>query len=238
MARHLLVLLAIVAAAGLTGCKKSAPPAGPSAPAPAPRTWTPEEIAGDPEGYLMDQDRSIVRQIDERNVRLGKLAQRRDEIAARRKALVDNMRDIENVRKRMERALEVAQDEDRWPVQMGGRTFTREKAQAIIKSCQAYVEDRGPLAREYDSALDRLSQMEALMRQELGSLDRLRQRLALDIERVRLNRGMAELGEIRKTETELASFSRQLGQMDEDVLKAAAAADKPPPQMDVENLLK
>jgi hypothetical protein len=233
----------IIVAAGLLwtllsagGCDRNKPP--PPPPPAKEKAWTPEEIAADSEGYLLAQDKQIERHIVERNSRLEKLRQRRAEIAKRQEAMATNLDEIDNVGKRMAKAIEKSDDEDRLPIQMGGRSFSREKAAAIVKSCQTYVEDRKPLSSEYDSALAKLDQMDGLMKKELEDLGRLRERLALDTERVRLNKGMGELGDLQKTANELAQFSKQLGQMDENVLQAAAAAPKEPPKMDVETLLK
>jgi len=233
----------IIVAAGLLwtllsagGCDKNKPP--PPPPPAKEKAWTSEEIAADPEGYLLAQDKQVEKHIAERNSRLEKLRQRRAEIAKRQAAMATNLEEIDNVRKRMEAAIRKSEDEDRLPIQMGGRTFSAEKAAAIVKSCQTYVDDRKPLSSEYDSALGKLDQMEGLMKREIEDLGRLRERLALDTERVRLNKGMGELGDLQKTANELAQFSKQLGQMDENVLQAAAAAPKEPPKMDVETLLK
>jgi len=77
------------------------------------------------------------------------------------------------------------------------------------------------------------------MIRESQDLARLRERIALDIERIRLNQGIAELGELRKAETELASFSKMLGAMDENVLDTATvAAREEPVRIDVEKLLQ
>ena len=54
------------------GCRPQTPPAPPG-----PRTWTSEQIAADPVGYLEDQDRQVERQIEERRNRLEQVSQRR-----------------------------------------------------------------------------------------------------------------------------------------------------------------
>lgn len=234
-----IILLAggLAIAGACAGCRKSAPPPPPPKPV-VEKNWTPEEIAADAEGYLVDQDRQVARHIDQRNSRLASLTARRADISKKSEALQENMQAIQNVNNRMGRALRQAEDEDRWPVQMGGRTFTRERAAAILKSCQTYLDDRKPLAAEYDAAVAKLDQMDTLMKKEIQDLGRLREQLAISLERVRLNKGLAEMGDLRKTQTELASFAKQLGQMDENVLDTAAAAQKEPPKMDVETLLK
>lgn len=233
------VLVVVLIGMTFAGCqKKASPPAPPGTTPPVKeKAWTPEEIAADPEGYLIDQDKQVARHISERNNRLVRLAERRKETGKKREALAENCTEIENVRNRLERAMRQAEDEDRWPVQMGGRAFTRDKAREIIASCRQYVDDRKPLSEQYDAAMAKLDQMDSLMRKQIQDLERLRERLALDLERVRLNKNMAELGELQKTQVELASFSTQLGAMDENILDTAAAAQKEMPKVDVEKML-
>ncbi len=215
------------------GCK----PQAPSAP-PAPRSWTSDQIAADPVGYLEDQDRQVELQIQERRNRLEQVSLRRAQIAEKRQRLAENMSQIRNVHDRLAAAVRRADDEDRWPARMGGRSFTREKARAILTATEQYLQDREPLARAYDETLDKLARMESQMMRESQDLARLRERIALDIERIRLNQGIAELGELRKAETELASFSKMLGAMDENVLDTATvAAREEPVPIDVEKLL-
>jgi len=216
------------------GCRPQTPPAPPG-----PRTWTSEQIAADPVGYLEDQDRQVERQIEERRNRLEQVSQRRAQIDEKRQRLAQNMSEIRNVHDRLAAAVRRADDEDRWPARMGGRAFTREKARAILAGTEQYLQDREPLARAYEETLEKLARMESQMIRESQDLARLRERIALDIERIRLNQGIAELGELRKAETELASFSKMLGAMDENVLDTATvAAREEPVRIDVEKLLQ
>ncbi len=204
-----------------------------------PKNWTSEEIAKDPEGYLLAQDQQVERQIQERNERLQRLSGRRTQIQEKQGRLAENLKDIQNVHDRLEAACRRADDEDRWPARMGGRTFNREKTKAILESCRQYTQDRQPLAQDYDRTLEKLAQLESQMRKQIQDLTRLRERIAIDVERIRLNQGIAELGDLRQAETELASFSKMLGTMDENVLDTAAIAGKEePPRVDVEALLK
>jgi phage shock protein A len=207
--------------------------------APPPKNWTSEEIAKDPEGYLLAQDQQVEKQIQERNQRLQQLSSRRNQVQEKQGRLAENLKDIQNVHDRLEAACRRADDEDRWPARMGGRTFDRDKAKAILQSCQQYTQDRQPLAQDYDRTLEKLAQLESQMRKQIQDLSRLRERIAIDVERIRLNQGIAELGNLRQTETELASFSKMLGTMDENVLDTDAIARKEePPRVDVEALLK
>lgn len=230
------MLSGLLAAAGGCERKPSAPPPKPSPP--PEKVWTSEEIAKDPAGYLLDQDRKVEKQIEERSRRLVQIQDRRRGVEERRMQLADNLREIRNVRDRLQAACRRADDEDRWPARMGGRTFDRERAQAILKSCEQYLSDRQPLDQAYEQTLARLGQLEAQAKKQMQDLQRLRERIALDVERVRLNQGLAELGDIRSAEQELASFSKMLGDMDENVLNTTTARADAPAPVDVEQLLK
>jgi chromosome segregation ATPase len=206
------------------------------APPPPPKEWTPEAIAADPEGYLTWSDEQIRIQIDERNKHLAALASRTAQIVERQKKLSDNLQDLQNIHDRLERAYRKAEEEDRWPVRMGGRSFERAKARAIIEQTAQYLEDRRPLLKEYDAAVAKMSASAAALKQDISSLHRLRERLALDVERIHLKEGMAELDAMRKTHAELAAMSKTLSSMTEDtsdLLKDVPAS----PTVDVESLL-
>ena len=225
----------------LIGCPKDEGSSSnkPKPPPPPPKVWTSEEIAKDPAGYLQSQDGQVELQIQERNTRLLQLQDRRTQIQEKQGKLSQNVKEIQNVHKRLQTAVRNAEDEDRWPVKMGGKEIEREKAKAILQSCEQYVQDRQPLAEAYDQTLAKLANMEAQMRKDLQELGRLRERIALDIERIKLNQGIQELGELRKAETELASFSKTLGTLDENALDAANIANKAVPEtIDAEKLLK
>jgi DNA repair exonuclease SbcCD ATPase subunit len=224
------------------GCGRSATPSADSGktgkPVPG-RNWTPEEIGKDPVGYLQDQDRRAEKQIQERNDRLGQVRAHRAQVSRRGDELATNLAEIQNVHDRLQRALRRAEEEDRWPISMAGRSFTREKANAILASCEQYVQDRRQLADAYEQTARKLEGLEAQVTRQLQDLSRLRERIGLDIERVRLNQGLAELGELQRTETEVASFSKMLGTMDENLLSSMAAAPTTEPQrVDVDAMLK
>ncbi len=225
----------------MIGCRQSEESSSkkPKPPPPPPKVWTSEEIAQDPAGYLQSQDAQVEVQIQQRNTRLLELQQRRAQIQEKQGKLSQNVKELQNVQTRLQAAVRRADDEDRWPAKMGGKEFDREKAKAILQSCEQYIQDRRPLAEAYDQTLAKLSGMEAQMRKDLQDLGRLRERIALDIERIKLNQGIEQLGELRKAETELASFSKTLSTLDENALDADQIANKQlPATVDAESLLK
>jgi hypothetical protein len=75
---------------------------------------------------------------------------------------------------------------------------------------------------------------------EIEDLGRLRERLSLDLERVRLNKGIEELDQLRQTESEIAAYAKVLRDQDtttEDVLQALGNMGTPPP-MTMDSLMK
>jgi len=222
------VLTLVALATALAGCGKGGPPApaGPSATArtaPDPdRAWTAEEISGDPQGYMTWADAKIQRQVSDREKRQKSLSARLAEVRLRQRNLDQSIRDVENLCARMKAAMQRAEDEDRWPLKLGGRSFSAGQAGAVIAQTQKYVEDRRPLLGAYDGAVARLEDAERALRKDIEALQSLRERLALDLERVRLNVGMEELGVLRETESEIAGYARALGQMaDESLIMAS-----------------
>jgi hypothetical protein len=67
----------------------------------------------------------------------------------------------------------------------------------------------------------------------------LRQRLALDIEKVGLDKSVAELDNLNKTQTEIGGFSKALTSSEETIgLSNLPPADKGEAKVDVDSFLK
>jgi len=202
------------------------------------RQWTPEEIARDPEGYLTFAAGQVQIQIKQREAKLAAIRQRHQEIRPRYQDFADNLAQVKNVHDRLVRACQQADDEDHWPVKIGGRSFEKDKAQAVIESTKRYVDDREPLLATYDDAMGKLEDAEGTVGKDISDLGRLAEKIALDLERVRLNKGLAELADMRKTEADLATFAKALADMSEDPTADINLVNKDKPQVDVEQLLK
>jgi hypothetical protein len=236
------VLLASSAALALCAAScGDASAAKPSAgkPASAPKTeWSPGEMAADPEGYLVWARERLDEQKKVREDRLRKLADRRKEIEGRRAKFAENVEGCERIVKLMGAAVRRADDEDRWPASMGGRTFERDKADLIMKECRKRVEERAPFLQVYDEALAKLDQGVAKFKQELGELAKVREKVELDLERIRLSQGIAELAQLKRTESEIAHFSGLLAAVVEDTTPGAPVGNAEPPPVDLDALLK
>ncbi len=100
-----------------------------------------------------------------------------------------------------------------------------------------WLKDRDPLVDAYASSLKKMDDSAATLQDDLRSLGRLREKLALDLERVKLNQGMAELDTLRKTESQLASMSQSLSKMSEDQAPVLPTASKTS-RVDIDSLLK
>jgi hypothetical protein len=229
--RSLPILLAF---AVLTGCERASPPL--PTPTPVPVNWTPERIAADPANYLRHAQTTVAEQIRLRQVKLADLGRRRTEIENKSQDILRRMDEARNLGRRLESAIQRAEDEDRWPVQFAGRSFTRERANSLRTAIQQFQEQRLPLADAYRDAVQRISQSERALRADISNLGQVGQRLALDLERVRLNQGLAELTELRKTESELADFSSQLSALTDDPLSGLVIGGED--GVDLNDLLK
>lgn len=218
-----------------TGTTKAEPPT--KTPSPTVREWTPDEMAADPEGYLTWADRQLETQVRSRESFLKTLAERSKAVEEKRKALLGNLDEIENFHKRLETAARRAEDEDRWPVQVGGRNFDRAKAKSVLEETKRYLEDRKPLAGDYEKAMLKMNEKSAAFRKEIADVGRLREKLSLDLERVRLKQAMPELDQLRRAEEEISYYAKLLGSMDED--EGASGGKTPvPPTIDLQTLLK
>lgn len=225
--------------AGLAACDQQAPPAPPPT-APAKAEWTADEIAADPEGYMTWADGRIQEQIDDRQRRLASLSDRLIEVERRQTTFNQRLTAVRNVHDRFETAIRRARDEDRWPMRIGGQSFDESRALAILSQAKQYLEDHGPLAEAYASALARLRQAHGQLQRDVEQLRRLREKLALDLERVRLNQGLEELSQLRRTEQELAGFTAAVGQMADDaaMLHQLPPEDRPGRHVDLEQLIQ
>lgn len=204
-----------------------------------PEAWTPERIAADPAGYLQYAGERVGSQIEGRRRKLAQLTAQRGEVEARAQALATKVSDAQNIAKRLRTAMQRADDENNWPVKMAGRTFDAPKAEAVIKSLEQFVADRQQLVQAYGDAMNRIGSTEATLQSDVGNLERMREKIGLDQERVRLNQGLAELGELHKTETELATFSKTLADMSEDVtLDKLGSLGKARETVDADSLLR
>ncbi len=215
----ILVVLAVALAAGLWyGRQKGLPWAQWGRPAKTTEAWAPERIAQDPAGYLAHAAKQIEAQITERKSRRQTLLAKRDEITAKSDALRTKIADTENVRRRMQSAMQRATDENQWPLRFAGRSYSRPQAEAILSACDQFLADRKPLTQAYEDALRRVREAQQAFEGSISDLTRMQEKIALDLERVRLNQGMTELAQLRQRAAEVASFSQTLVDLSTDPL--------------------
>lgn len=237
-------VLALAALVGLcAGCRwEPPPPPRPAAATPAPvpdRTWTAEEITQDPSGYLKWADQKVAGQIADRENRLKRINARLSEIEIKRKDFDQNLKDVENLNRRMQQAVQRADDEDRWPVVVGGQSFDAARARVVTEQTARYVEDRRPMANEYRQASERLDGAALALRKDQEQLRRLREKIALDLERIRVSQGVEELSDLRRTEGEIASFAQALRQMaDESLVTVPVVTAEDKARMEVDRFLR
>jgi chromosome segregation ATPase len=229
--KPLVVMFATFSAAVLmAGCRagedrpRGAAASAPANPMPpADKEWTADEISRDPTTYMKWADAKVARQIADRDGRLARVNARLEETRRRQKALSLNMEEIENLRTRLEQASQRATDEDRWPFRLAGESFDQARARTVIAETRRYADDRKPMLAEYEKAVAKLDDAAVALRRDIENLQRLREKLALDLERIRLSQGVEELAALRKTEAEIEGYSRALGQIADDVLMSTSA---------------
>ena len=214
-----MALLTASAAVG-TGCSKrdADKPASARARAtyPPDKVWAADEVAKDPDGYMSWADAKVGLQLEDRRLRLRSIGDKLAQIESRQKAMSDNIKETENIRNRLTTALRRAEDEDRWPLQMAGRKYERAEAMAILDQTKKYLDDRKPLAAAYETAVGRLQGMINALNKEVGDLNRLREKMALDLEAVRLTQSIDDLNKLRKSEQEITGYASAVGAMAAD----------------------
>ncbi len=243
---HAVRAAAVLALAALvTGCGRRAPPptatppTPPVAAAPEPeRTWSAEEITQDPAGYLKWADARIGRQLADRAARLQRVDARRAEIALKRRDFEANLTGIANLNRRLQQAVQRSDDEDRWPAVVGGQSFDAVRARNVIEQTARYVAERQAMSAAYQQAIARLDEACAALRGDIEQLRSLRERTALDLERVRVSQGLDELAALRRTEGEIASFASALGQMADETLLATPPAAEEGQRLDPDAFLR
>ena len=226
---QLLAVAGVIAA----GCGRMSPPhAKPKpvvnkTPAAVAQAWTPERISQDPGGYLTYADAETVRQIAERNARIGKIESSRQVIGDRAEKLMQDIRDAANIQKRLQSAIERADEDDAWPIKFAGRKFERAEAVSAADAAQRFVQSRTSLANAYAQALAKIDATGQALHSDISELGQLRDKLALDMERVRLNQGIAEVAELRKSVDALSGFATSLTDTTENPLEDLAAKARP-----------
>lgn len=202
------------------------------------KNWTAEEIATDPEGYMLWADARVAEQVSDRNTRMAAVSSRLAAIKEKQNALLEDIQGAQNICTRMQQAVSRAEDEDRWPAVMGGRTFDKAKAAAVIEAARKHAEDRKPLEQSYQQAVDKMETNLNLLHKDIEQLNRLREKLSLDIESVRLNKNVEEVAKLRKTEQEIAGYSKTVGAMADDSTTNSLPPDYKGPRLNVDELLK
>ncbi|MFI5378416.1 MAG: hypothetical protein ACHRHE_03845 [Tepidisphaerales bacterium] len=237
----LIITLAVAALIG-GGCDRRAKSGGSQTTQqpPAKRTeWSAADISKDPQGYLQWSDQQVAAQIAANERKLQAIQNSRTQFSDKRNTLLENINDVANINKRLSEAVQRAEDEDRWPVRMGDRSFSREKAQTILQQTKQYVEERQPMSTKYDQFLQKLDDTAASVRAENVRLAELRDKIALDIEAVKLNQGMAEVEKLRSAESQLRQMSSAVAAIssENDPLQIAPPKE-PPGRVNIDDMLK
>jgi chromosome segregation ATPase/predicted small lipoprotein YifL len=231
-----LVLAGVLAA--LIGCGREGPKSAPPKPAaPGEREWSDDEMATDPEGYLKWADGQLASQIAQREERLTSLKGKRKEITERRNSFVGDYEAIANLESRLGTATRRADEEDRWPVALAGRTFSKEQADSILAEIKQFLAGRKDLASAYDGATAKLDAAEKSLREDVARLTTLREKVAADLIGYKADRANPEMEKLRKTEAEIAHYSRVLTSF-ADVNVQALPNPKQPISANLQSILK
>jgi hypothetical protein len=216
----------------LGGCGRDDSKTGSSRPkAPAEKEWSREEMATNPKGYLEWADGQLATQISERQQRLGAIASKKKEIGDRRKSALGDYSEIENLDNILGAATRRAEEEDGWPVAVAGKSLGKEQAEGLLADIRQYMSERKSVASAYDGAFNKLDVAEKTLKSDLGRLTTLREKVGADLAAVKAVGSGFELEQLRKTEAEIAHYSKVLtaGAADSDVNVQTLPTKKAPP---------
>jgi hypothetical protein len=239
------ILLPVITACAVlfsVSCSESQPPGAPKPPSQHTddKVWTSDEVAKDPTGYMKWADAKVAKQVEDRRQRIRVLNEKLQSVNAKQKSMQQNLSDAANIRSRLETAIRRADDEERYPIQMAGRKFTKAEAQAMIAQTLKYEEDRRSLSTAYDQAVNRLKGMLVVLNGEIGELNRLREKMELDLEAVKLTQSLEDLEKLRRTEADISGYAKALGTMADDSLVDTLPDDKgvDPSKVELEMFIK
>jgi hypothetical protein len=170
---------------------------------------------------------------------LDDLSKRLEVDEGRSKALVDNMNRVEVFQKYFLRAKRHAEDENRWPFQIGVQSFDRSRAQKVAERVGRYLDDRRPLVTAYQESDARLKARRDVVGARLESLQLLRERITLSYKRVSLSKKLEDLAGLRRAGAELARAAKP-----DDATGPSETTPPPSPSsgeleaIDLDNLIK
>jgi len=142
-------------------------------------------------------DSMMSQRIDACSADLKKLSDQEEAAQANRDALAGSLPDIENFRNRLQTAIQRAGDEDRWPVKVAGRQFSKTQATIAIAKLEQYLSKANRSIRDCDRAI---SQDDAA----IMSIQQIRDQLRSHQARIEAGFSAQEFDEIRNRATQLA----------------------------------
>jgi hypothetical protein len=208
-------------------------------PAPAGKrgVWTDDEIIRD----AIDCRKWAIGRLDAvagvLRARLKSLSARLDALSAKHERFIINMTDVDRFFQRFRTARRRAEDEGRWPLKLGEKLYYDEdKARVVHDRIQAYLDDRRPVLDAYNRRAEVEESQRKALETELKQVERLRERITLDFERVSLSQEIDDLGRLRRTCIEVTRLA--------DPAAEAAPAPAPlvtgndPQVMELDDLVK
>lgn len=199
--------------------------------------WTPEEISADPAGYLQWYDKRLAREVAAWEATLKGLDAKRQQFAEKAALVQSNVADVENLLVEARKAFKRADDNDRWPTTFAGREFDRAKLEALIKRLPAYVDQERPRHQRYTDFLAQIDRKRAEIRAQIDNARDARERVVLDVERIKLNQSTADLASAQQAQDQLVRMSDSLRQMSEDPTVSGQVPPEPPRRVTIDDLV-
>jgi len=176
--------------------------------------WPAERISADPQGFCSWADQQLQEQLNLLRGNRTKLSEKLEQLNTKKRSFIENLQEIRNLSTRAITALRKAEDEDRWPVKFAGKSFSREKLEALVAVTTKYVEQRKPLEDDYLRAAQRLGLEIRKVDEQIAEVTRQTEIVALDFERIKLSNELDGLPQLDSSKLNITAITRSLARPD------------------------
>jgi hypothetical protein len=161
--------------------------------------WDDGEILVDASECLKFVDEHLGTRAREIESCISSVKERLEAIRKQHTRFLENMGEVENFSNRFDTAKRRAEDEDRWPLIMGGHSFVQAKTFVVQERLHDYLGQRRPLVEAYRDRIDKDQKMIQRLQGEREGIPALLESFRLQHEIVSVTPSLEGLSKLRKT---------------------------------------
>lgn len=184
----------------------------------APRDWSPEMIAADPEAFCRWASNQLEENLAKLNSNKLAIQEKLGKIELSKKAIDDNIEEVSNLSARASAAHRRAEDEERWPAVFAGKSFSKSELVSLIEATTEYTSRRKPLINEYARAAQRLKLKIRQLDEQASKIRSQMEIVILDLERIKIAKELNSLPEISSDQLLLTGITNNLARESSDEL--------------------